>query len=53
MIGGRPRIWTSSRKPVPGVVLMKELHTAIEIEAPAERVGGLLTDFASYPPLRL
>jgi hypothetical protein len=28
---------------------MKELHTEIEIEASAERVWGLLTDFASYP----
>ena len=28
---------------------MRELHTEIEIEAPAERVWGLLTDFASYP----
>lgn len=32
---------------------MKELHTAIEIDTPDERLGGLLTDFASYPPLRL
>ena len=28
---------------------MKELHSQIEIEAPAERVWRLLTDFASYP----
>lgn len=28
---------------------MKELHTEIEIDAPAERVWHLLTDFASYP----
>ena len=28
---------------------MKQLHTEIEIEAPAERVWELLTDFASYP----
>ena len=28
---------------------MKELHAEIEIDAPAERVWGLLTDFASYP----
>jgi hypothetical protein len=28
---------------------MKELHTEIEIDAPAERVWELLTDFASYP----
>jgi hypothetical protein len=28
---------------------MKELHTEIEIEASAERVWALLTDFASYP----
>ena len=28
---------------------MKELHTEIEIDASAERVWGVLTDFASYP----
>jgi hypothetical protein len=28
---------------------MKELHSEIEIGAPAERVWRLLTDFASYP----
>ena len=28
---------------------MKQLHTEIEISAPAERVWELLTDFASYP----
>ena len=28
---------------------MKELHTQIEIEAPAERVWQVLTDFAAYP----
>ena len=28
---------------------MKELHTEIEINAPAERVWEVLTDFASYP----
>ena len=28
---------------------MKELHSQIEIDAPAERVWHLLTDFASYP----
>jgi hypothetical protein len=28
---------------------MKQLHTQIEIDAPAERVWELLTDFASYP----
>jgi hypothetical protein len=28
---------------------MKELHTEIEIDASAERVWGILTDFASYP----
>ena len=28
---------------------MKELHSEIEIDAPAERVWYLLTDFASYP----
>ena len=28
---------------------MKKLHAEIEIDAPAERVWGLLTDFASYP----
>ena len=28
---------------------MKELHAEIEIDAPAERVWHLLTDFASYP----
>jgi hypothetical protein len=30
-------------------VPVKELHTEIEIDAPAERVWELLTDFASYP----
>jgi hypothetical protein len=30
-------------------VPMKQLHTEIEIDAPAERVWGVLTDFASYP----
>ena len=29
---------------------MKQLHTQIEIDAPAKRVWRLLTDFASYPP---
>jgi hypothetical protein len=28
---------------------MKELHTEIEIKAPAERIWHLLTDFAGYP----
>jgi hypothetical protein len=28
---------------------MKELHTEIEIEAPAERVWQILTDFKEYP----
>ncbi len=28
---------------------MKELHSQIEINASAERVWRLLTDFASYP----
>ena len=28
---------------------MKTLHTAIEIDAPAERVWGILTDLAAYP----
>jgi hypothetical protein len=28
---------------------MKDLHSEIEIDAPAERVWHLLTDFASYP----
>ncbi len=28
---------------------MKELHSEIEIEAPPERVWGVLTDFAAYP----
>ena len=28
---------------------MKELHSEIQIDAPAERVWELLTDFASYP----
>ena len=28
---------------------MKELHTQIEIEAPAEQVWQVLTDFAAYP----
>src|SRR5215210_8203620 len=28
---------------------MKQLHTGIEIDAPAKRVWELLTDFASYP----
>jgi hypothetical protein len=28
---------------------MKELHSEIDIDAPAERVWHLLTDFASYP----
>jgi hypothetical protein len=28
---------------------MKELHSKIEIDASAERVWGVLTDFASYP----
>ena len=31
------------------VVPMKELHSEIEIDASAERVWGILTDFASYP----
>ena len=28
---------------------MKEIHTEIEINAPAERVWRVLTDFAAYP----
>ena len=28
---------------------MKEIHAEIEIDASAERVWGILTDFASYP----
>ena len=28
---------------------MKELHSEIQIDAPAERVWDVLTDFASYP----
>jgi hypothetical protein len=28
---------------------LKELHTEIEIDAPAERVWAILMDFASYP----
>jgi uncharacterized protein YndB with AHSA1/START domain len=28
---------------------VKELHSEIQIDAPAERVWELLTDFASYP----
>jgi hypothetical protein len=28
---------------------MKELHTEIEIDAPAEKVWKVLTDFAAYP----
>jgi uncharacterized protein YndB with AHSA1/START domain len=28
---------------------MKELHSEIEIDASAELVWGVLTDFASYP----
>jgi uncharacterized protein YndB with AHSA1/START domain len=28
---------------------MKELHSEIEIDASAERVWAILTDFASYP----
>jgi uncharacterized membrane protein len=32
-----------------GAVPMKQLHTEVEIEAPAERVWELLTDFATYP----
>jgi hypothetical protein len=28
---------------------MKELHSQIDIDASAERVSELLTDFASYP----
>ena len=28
---------------------MKELHSQIDIDASAERVWGILTDFASYP----
>jgi hypothetical protein len=28
---------------------MNQLHTEIEIDAPAERVWGVLTDFAAYP----
>jgi uncharacterized protein YndB with AHSA1/START domain len=28
---------------------VKELHSEIEINAPAERVWEVLTDFASYP----
>ena len=30
---------------------MKELHSQIDINASAERVWGILTDFASYPPM--
>ena len=32
---------------------MKELHSEIEINASAERVWGILTDFASYPQWNL
>jgi hypothetical protein len=32
---------------------MKDLHSEIEIDAPAERVWHLLTDFASYPQWNL
>jgi uncharacterized membrane protein len=28
---------------------MKQLHTEIDVEAPAERVWEVLMDFASYP----
>jgi uncharacterized protein YndB with AHSA1/START domain len=28
---------------------MKEIHTEIEIDAPAEKVWRVLTDFAAYP----
>jgi uncharacterized membrane protein len=28
---------------------MKEIHTEIEINAPAEKVWRVLTDFAAYP----
>src|SRR5215203_6096129 len=28
---------------------MKEIHAEIEIDASAERVWGIITDFASYP----
>jgi hypothetical protein len=31
------------------LVLMKQLHSQIEIDAPAEHVWAVLTDFASYP----
>jgi hypothetical protein len=34
---------------VGALVPMKQLHTEIEINAPAERVWEVLTDFASYP----
>jgi hypothetical protein len=40
MIGGRPRIWTTSRKRVQGVVLIKELLTEIEIDAPPNVCGA-------------
>jgi uncharacterized protein YndB with AHSA1/START domain len=34
---------------IPWKILTKELHTEIDINAPAERVWQLLTDFDSYP----